>query len=234
MLLGRKACLPPPRNNNETMMKPTGKVAALFDFDGVVMDTETQYSRFWHGIGKEYLGMDDLEGRIKGQTLTYIYDTFFSKVREKQAEITERLNRFEQEMEYDFLPGVVPFVEELRRQGVGTAVVTSSNEAKMAAVYRVHPELKQLFGHILTAEMFAASKPAPDCFLLGMKVLGTTPDTTYVFEDSFNGLKAGMASGATVIGLATTNPREQIAPLCHYVMDDFRGFTYDKMLRVYK
>ena len=67
-----------------------------------------------------------------------------------------------------------------------------------------------------------------------MKVLGTIPDTTYVFEDSFNGLKAGMASGATVIGLATTNPREQTAPLCHYVMDDFRGFTYDKMLRVYK
>ena len=42
-----------------------------------------------------------------------------------------------------------------------------------------------------------------------MEVFGTTPDTTYVFEDSFNGLKAGMASGATVIGVATTNSREE-------------------------
>ena len=66
-----------------------------------------------------------------------------------------------------------------------------------------------------------------------MEVFGTTPDTTYVFEDAFNGLKAGMASGATVIGLATTNSREDIAPLCHYVLDDFQGFTYDK-LDVYK
>ena len=49
----------------------------------------------------------------------------------------------------------------------------------MAAVYRVHPEIKTLFDRILTAEMFTASKPAPDCFLLGMEVFGTTPDTTY-------------------------------------------------------
>ena len=67
-----------------------------------------------------------------------------------------------------------------------------------------------------------------------MKVFGTTPGNTYVFEDSFNGLKAGMASEATVIGLATTNPREAIAPLCHCVLDDFTGFTYDKMLQVLK
>ena len=65
-------------------------------------------------------------------------------------------------------------------------------------------------------------------------VFGTTPDTTYVFEDSFNGLKAGMASGATVIGLATTNSREDIAPLCHYVLDDFQGFTYDKLTQLHK
>lgn len=50
--------------------------AVLFDFDGVVMDTETQYSIFWHKVGVDYLGMDDLESRIKGQTMTYICDTF--------------------------------------------------------------------------------------------------------------------------------------------------------------
>ena len=61
-----------------------------------------------------------------------------------------------------------------------------------------------------------------------------TVNTTYVFEDSFNGLKAGMASGATVIGLATTNSREDIAPLCHYVLDDFQGFTYDKLTQLHK
>ncbi len=215
-------------------MNATKTKAVLFDFDGVVVDTEAQYSKFWHRIGEEYLGMDDMEGKVKGQTLVYIYDAFFNGRMKEQAEITESLNRFEQEMSYDFIPGVLDFLEELRRHNVKTAVVTSSNEAKMASVYRVHPEIKTLFDRILTAELFAASKPAPDCFLLGMEVFGTDPADSYVFEDSFNGLKAGIASGATVIGLTTTNSREAIAPLCHHILDDFIGFTYDKLTRLHK
>ncbi|MCI6212340.1 HAD family hydrolase [Bacteroides heparinolyticus] len=215
-------------------MNATKTKAVLFDFDGVVVDTEAQYSKFWHRIGEEYLGMDDMEGKVKGQTLVYIYDAFFNGRMKEQAEITESLNRFEQEMSYDFIPGVLDFIEDLRRHNVKTAVVTSSNEAKMASVYRVHPEIKTLFDRILTAELFAASKPAPDCFLLGMEVFGTDPADSYVFEDSFNGLKAGIASGATVIGLTTTNSREAIAPLCHHILDDFIGFTYDKLTRLHK
>ena len=202
--------------------------AVLFDFDGVVMDTETQYSIFWHKVGIDYLGMDDLESRIKGQTMTYICDTFFAGKTKEQQEITAALNHFEQDMAYDYIPGVLDFIADLRRNHVKMAVVTSSNDRKMAAVYRARPEVETMFDRILTAE------PAPDCFLLGMEVFGTTPATTYVFEDSFNGLKAGVASEATVIGLATTNSREAIAPLCHCVLDDFTGFTYDKMLQVHK
>ncbi len=208
-------------------------IAVLFDFDGVIMDTETQYSIFWHKVGVDYLDMPDLETRVKGQTLNYIYDTFFPEMVEEQQKITEALNRFEQEMDYDYVPGAGEFVADLRRNGVKMAVVTSSNEVKMAAVYRRHPEVKNMFDHILTADMFAHSKPHPDCFLLGMKVFGTTPQTTYVFEDSFNGLKAGMASGATVIGLATTNSRVDIAGLAHYILDDFNGMTYEKLMKNY-
>ena len=215
-------------------MDTTKTTAVLFDFDGVVMDTETQYSVFWHKAGVDYLGMDDLESRIKGQTMTYIYDTFFAGKTKEQQEITAALNAFERDMAYDYIPGVLDFIADLRRNHVKMAVVTSSNDRKMAAVYRARPEVRTMFDRILTAEMFSRSKPAPDCFLLGMEVFGTTPGNTYVFEDSFNGLKAGMASEATVIGLATTNSREAVAPLCHCVLDDFTGFTYDKMLQVHK
>ena len=58
--------------------------AVLFDFDGVIMDTEAQYSFFWHKAGVDYLGMDDLENRVKGQTLTYIYDTFLAEKRKNR------------------------------------------------------------------------------------------------------------------------------------------------------
>lgn len=204
--------------------------AALFDFDGVVMDTEPQYSRYWQRVGKSYLGIDGLENRIKGQTLANIFQLFFAGMEREQAEITADLDHLEQEMSYEFFPGVLGFLDDLHRRDIKTAVVTSSNMRKMNAVYRVHPEMRELFSHILTAENFTRSKPDPECFLLGMEVLGATPETTFVFEDSFNGLKAAQASKATVIGLATTNARRDIEPYCSLVLDDFKDFTCDKML----
>ena len=119
--------------------------AVLFDFDGVVMDTETQYSIFWHKAGVDYLGMDDLESRIKGQTMTYIYDTFFAGKTKEQQEITAALNRFERDMDYEYIPGVLDFITDLRRNHVKMAVVTSSNDQKMSAVYRARPEVKTMF-----------------------------------------------------------------------------------------
>ena len=52
-------------------MNTTKTIAALFDFDGVVMDTEAQYSIFWNNVGKNYFPEYEEFGRmIKGQTLT--------------------------------------------------------------------------------------------------------------------------------------------------------------------
>ena len=203
--------------------------AALFDLDGVVVNTEHQYSDFWHRIGVEYLGMSDLEGLIKGQTLDYIFDRFFPDMSTTQAEITDRLNSFERDMSFDYIPGVLELLADLRAHGVRLAIVTSSNEEKMRSLRCVHPELWTAFDHVLTAEMFSRSKPDPDCFLLGMHELGSTPATTCVLEDSFNGLRAARASGGTVIGLATTNPAERIAPLADVVLSDFVGFGYEQM-----
>jgi len=208
------------------------KIACLFDFDGVVADTESQYSIFWHQMGLEYLERDDLEGIIKGQTLTYIYNTYFEGMTSAQQQITARLNAFEQQMRYDFIPGFMDFYEDLHKHNVGTAIVTSSNELKMAAAYAYQPKLRTLFDVILTAEMFTRSKPAPDCYLLGMKHFGTTADDTYVFEDSLNGLRSGRASGAKVVGLSTTFDVEQVAPLCDVVLPNFKDFTYEKLREI--
>ena len=50
-------------------MNTTKTIAALFDFDGVIMDTETQYTVFWNEQGLKYLNEEDFGRRIKGQTL---------------------------------------------------------------------------------------------------------------------------------------------------------------------
>ena len=71
---------------------------ALFDFDGVVMDTEKQYTSFWNNIGEKYLGVKNLSDEIKGQTLVQIYSMHFSGMEKEKEEITANLNAFEKEM----------------------------------------------------------------------------------------------------------------------------------------
>jgi HAD superfamily hydrolase (TIGR01509 family) len=197
------------------------------------MNTEPQYSVFWNEQGEKYLNVNDFGRRIKGQTLTQILDNYFSGKREMQLQICRDLDLFEERMSYEYFPGVEFFLENLRRKRVKTALVTSSNNKKMSHVYRLHPDFRGLFDEILTAERFTRSKPDPECYLTGMQLLGVLPQNTYVFEDSFHGLQAGMASGATVIGLATTNSREAIAGKAHCVIDDFTGITFEQIISVY-
>lgn len=198
---------------------------ALFDFDGVVMDTEKQYTSFWNDIGEKYLGVRNLSDEIKGQTLVQIYSSHFSGMETEKEEITENLNAFEKEMPYDLVPGVLDFMSVLKAAGVPMAIVTSSNAGKMANVYRHYPELKPLVVHIYTSEFFTKSKPDPECFLLAMKELGGTETDTVIFEDSVNGLKAARATGAAVIGLTTSNPEEVVREMSDMCINDFTHMT---------
>lgn len=205
--------------------------AALFDLDGVVFDTEPQYSVFWGGQCRHYHPeLPGLENTIKGQTLTQIYDKWFSgPLSSEQEVITEKLNEFEANMNYDYIEGFLPFISEIRSHGVLTAVVTSSNQAKMNAVHRKRPEFSSLFDAILTSEDFTASKPAPDCYLQAAARFNLQPDECVVFEDSFNGLKSGRSAMMAVVGLSTTNPADAISPLSDLVIPDYKDFSYEKM-----
>ena len=199
---------------------------ALFDFDGVLMDTETQYSRFWDETGRKYLNIEGFGSVIKGQTLKQIFGKHFAAFSERELRtIEDSLNEYESQMSYEFIPGAREFLLELKNAGVPTAIVTSSNDMKMSQVYRVHPQLHTMVDAILTSEHFSKSKPDPECFVKGIETLGGSPDATVVFEDSIHGITAGRGAGAYVVGLATTNKREVIEPLCDMVIDDFSDFS---------
>ena len=209
-------------------MKQTSLKAALFDLDGVVFDTEPQYSIFWGGICRQYHPEHPgLEHEIKGQTLTQIYDRWFGGDLEAERDsITRRLDAYEEGMRYDYIAGFEALILDLHRHGVRTAVVTSSNVPKMESVYRYQHGFKQLFDAILTSEDFAESKPHPDCYLRAAEKLGAQTDECIVFEDSFNGLRSGRAAQMKVVGLATTNSAEAIAPLSDLQIVDYNHIGY--------
>ena len=168
----------------------------LFDLDGVIMDTETQYGIFWNRTGKELLGLDDFGKRIKGQTLNHII-SHFDGVSKDKDEIIRELYEYERNMSYDYIPGADEFMKDLHARGIPMAIVTSSNDAKMVNVRRAHPELWELTEAVLTSEHFSKSKPDPECFLKGMEVLDkvflSDPVDSYYAARRNNGIVVAIA-----------------------------------------
>jgi HAD superfamily hydrolase (TIGR01509 family) len=132
---------------------------------------------------------------------------------EIREQIVQALVEFEKNMRFEFFPGAIALVKRLRDMGIPMAIVTSSDHKKMQALFSQHPEFPALFDTIITGDMVTRAKPDPDCFLLGAQRLGVDIKDCVVFEDSRNGLIAARASGARVIGIATTLSADIVAPL---------------------
>ena len=193
---------------------------ALFDLDGVILDTEGSYTAFWDDYGSRHFSEKDFGLKIKGQTLVKILGDYFPEENERKS-ITDAINDFERNMSYPFVPGVENYIKSLKSNGIRTAVVTSSNLLKMDNVYRCHPGFREMFDMILTSEDFSESKPSPYCYLKAMRLFGAGPEDCVVFEDSLAGLQAARASGAFVTALTTTNPEEVVRNYADLVIRDF-------------
>ncbi len=201
----------------------------LFDLDGVLLDSEGQYSIFWAAMEEQYpTGVPDFARYIKGFHLTRILSYFEND--EVRQQVVEKLLEFEHNMKYEFFPGALDFVKQLHDAGIPMAVVTSSDHTKMQSLYSQHPEFPGLFDQIVTGDMVTHAKPDPDCFLLGARLLGVDIKDCIVLEDSRNGLIAARASGARVIGLATTLNAEIVSELSDMTLDDVSQLTVEQML----
>lgn len=206
-------------------------ICALFDMDGVLLDTESQYDIFWHSMGEKYqLGIERFEKKIKGTTLVSILQNYFSHLPESEHdEIKRLLIDFERNMTYSDIPGAMQFVQVLKANGIKVGMVTSSDDEKLSAVFRQRVGFDRMFDTIVSANRIKQGKPHPMCYLLAAKDLGVDPADCYVFEDALSGIQAGTAAGMTVIGLATTNPVELIQDKVVKVIPHFEEFSVEDM-----
>lgn len=191
--------------------------AALFDLDGVLIDTEPVYTRIWNDIEKHFpTGKENFAQIIKGSTLPKILNTYFRP--EDHAAIIAMLEDAEESMDYPLFTDTIPFLQRLRDAGIPAAIVTSSNDRKTNRLFAMYPGFRDYFASVVTDSRVRHSKPDPEGYLLGASDLSTDPADCVVFEDSFNGLKAGRAAGCTVVGLSTTNPAESLTDLADIVV----------------
>lgn len=208
------------------------RYAALFDLDGVLIDTEPVYTGIWTDIDSCFpTGYSDFAYRIKGTTLPNILATYFPDPH-IQAKVVAMLKSREETMEYPLFDGVVNFLKALRDAGIPAAIVTSSGDAKMERLFATVPGFRDFFVEVITDSRVSRSKPHPEGYILGARLLGADPADSFVFEDSYNGLAAGRAAGATVVALATSNPAGSLAGKADAVINSFTGFTVENMLAI--
>ena len=206
------------------LMKAT---ACIFDFDGVIVDSEKYHHIAWECIAQdlgvpftyeEYTPMKSAGRQVvipylfnkAGVTLTpQLFDHYIELRGKKIAEVIQQVS------EKDIIPGVVTFVRLLKQNHIPCAVASASVQASATAK---RFGLYNLFDAFVDGNAHLPHKPAPDIFLHAASLLNAKPSTCVVFEDSLNGLRAAKSANMHVIGIAT-----HFSTLADKIIDDFTG-----------
>lgn len=212
---------------NDNIEKKKGKKGILFDLDGVLVDSEAEYTRIWNKIDSEFpTGVEDFAHKIKGTNLDDILTRHYPDG-EIRAKVIQRLYEEEGKMRYEYCDGAEEVLKELRRRNVPVALYTSSNHKKMEHLYRDIPDIQNYFDVIILGDMVEQSKPSPEGYLKAGAALGLNPGNWIVVEDSLQGVIAGEASGGAVVGVSGTLPAETLSPHCTRVISSMSDFPYE-------
>lgn len=182
----------------------TPVAAVVFDFDGLILDTETPIYESWREAYRENDRDLDLDvwQRALGTHAAFDPCGHLAELlgrpvdcdalrRQVQARNLRRCD------EQPLLPGVAERAEEARALGLRTAVASSST-CRWVDGWLTRHGIRPLFDSVCARDDVARVKPAPDLYLLAAERLGVAPAACLVFEDSPNGILAARAAGMRV------------------------------------
>ena len=186
--------------------------AVIFDFDGVIIDSEKYHHLGWKSVA-DALGVEftyeeycPLKSAGRTKVIPYLFEKagkhmqqgdMDKYVRIRQENIDDALSMLR---ETDILPGVIDFVKLLRANGYKLGVASASNNShKVAKRFNLY----NLFDVFIDGQANRAHKPDPDIFLYTAKLLGAQPHECVVFEDSVNGVLAAINAKMKCIGVQT-------------------------------
>jgi beta-phosphoglucomutase len=203
--------------------------AILFDLDGVLIDTTDLHYRLWrefaarHGYTpspKELIASNGC--RAETTIRNWLgHDLPAERVEELIVEREWHASRALETEAFSAVLGAREFVRSLQQVRHPIAVATSAvpDNARLS-LERIG--LADVFEVVVTAMDVDRGKPHPDCYLEAAQRLKVNPKNCLVIEDSLMGVRAGKASGAQVLALATTFPRETLFELePHWMATDF-------------
>ena len=211
--------------------------ALLFDFDGLIVDTETPSYASWQEVYREHGQELPLErwaaiiGTIGGfEPLDYLEELHGPIDRE-----AVKTRRQEHELELleieELRPGILDYLEEAKRRGLGTAIVSSSSR-RWVDRHLVRLERSQDFDEIVTADRDPErAKPRPTLYLEALERLGVRPTEAIAFEDSPNGVKAAKAAGIFTVAVPNSVTVSLGLDDADLVLDSLAEVPLDEVIR---
>lgn len=217
--------------------------AALFDFDGTLIDREPlielavvracRAQGFEPADGSILIGRawQDLHADLGvGPALGWTVADLVDRARAEAALLVAEGH------EPRLIEGGADLMARLAGHGVPVAIVSGSTRAELADGI-AQLGVGHLLHHHLGAEDYSAGKPHPEGFLLAARRIGVDPSRCVVFEDSTVGVAAGLAAGMRVIAVSQANrepghPGHQDLGAAHRVVPDLRAVTDDLLAEV--
>ncbi len=204
---------------------PGMSFGAIFDWDGVIVDSSVQHEAGWERLAVEE-GESLPEGhftksfgmkneRVIPAILKWTDDP--GEIRRLSLRKEELYRIIALETGIQPLDGVVAFLAALAVAGV-PCVIGSSTHRLNIEVFLDAMGLRSYFSDIVSAEDVSHGKPDPEVFQMAAARIDRRPDQCVVFEDAHVGIEAGLAGGFTVVAVAGTHPRETLEN-AHRVVD---------------
>ena len=212
--------------------------AFLFDFDGLIIDTETASRAGWAWLYREH-GFELPED--KWATLVGTIGAPWDPMRHLEELVgssldadalndrrrTHELSLLETE---EFRPGILDYLEEATRRGLRTAIVSSSSN-RWIDMHLSRLEHAIHWDAIVAANHdVARAKPRPDLYLEACELIGVAPAEAVAFEDSQNGVRAAKAAGIYVVGIPNDVTRELGLDEADLVLDSLADLPPGELL----
>jgi HAD superfamily hydrolase (TIGR01509 family) len=204
------------------------KTVAVFDWDGVVIDSSVAHERSWEALADDENLTLPADHFIRGfgkrnefiipEILGWSQDPAEIKRLSDKKEFLYR--EIARQGNVRLLPGVRELTTALGQAGIRRVIGTSTHKANLQLSFELF-DIGHLFDGAISSEDVIRGKPDPEVFLKACALGGGEPASSFVFEDSFSGIQAGLAGGFITVALATTNTRAQLEPIgAHRILCD--------------
>ncbi|GCE27519.1 hypothetical protein KDA_30030 [Dictyobacter alpinus] len=194
--------------------------ALIFDFDGLILDTEISAFQSWQEIYQEYdkeLPLEMWATCIGSGLDTFDPHGYLEELIEesipRHSLAERRLKRHLELIESQVaLPGVETYIEDAHRLGLKIAVASSSPRSWVVD-HLTRLGLRDAFDAMKFGDEVVHRKPHPELYLSALDLLGARPEQAIALEDSPNGVRA--AQNAGIFCVAVPNPITGQLPLDH-------------------